>query len=175
MPVTRSKEGVKSMKIEPANGGMRPLTRDQIQKLVHRREQKSFKLPSNFDLIRWDEIEFLTWKHPSGHKAYLLESETGEPRLWVLECDPKPQRIKATMCSLCFSVQSGQRIQSFSYRPEQNRNKILGTHFCADLGCVQNVTKVYPDSMRETLTPAQKRQRMLEKLHVILATWEAYS
>jgi hypothetical protein len=43
---------------------------------------------------------------------------------------------------------------------------------CSDLGCVENVTQINPNSMRETLTPERKRERMLENLHNIVSIFE---
>lgn len=169
--MTEKKPSTKKL-INPANGGMPRLTKEEILKLLHRRDQKDLKLPKDFNSIDWEHIEFLAWKHPSGHKGYILENESGTPRMWVLECDTKAsQNRKATMCSLCFSIKSGTGIKMFSYRPDNNRNRTIGYHLCSDLGCVQNVSTINPDSMRETITPERKRERMVENLHDIVLAW----
>jgi hypothetical protein len=161
-------------KREAMNGGIPKMSKEEVLKLLHRRELKSFKFPKDFEKIDWKSIEFLAWKHPSGHRGYILENENGKPRLWVLECDPKSSATKSNpvMCSLCNTIRSGTGTRIFSYRPENHRNKIVGFHMCSDLGCVENVTQINPNSMRETLTPERKRERMLENLHNIVSIFE---
>jgi hypothetical protein len=154
------------------NGGMPVITKDEIRKLLHRRDLKEIKFPKDFENIEWDKIEFLAWKHPSGHRGYILENESGTPRIWVLECETKSTNSKPVMCSLCNTIRSGTGTRMFSYRPENNRNKIVGFHMCSDLGCVENVTKINPDSMRETITPERKRERMVENLQNIVIVFE---
>lgn len=154
------------------NGGMPSLSRDDVLKLVPRKEQKSFKLPPDFDSINWKSIEFLGWIHPSGHKGYILETESAVLKLWVLETDPHGSTNSSpSMCSLCYNVRSGRDIKLFQYRPNQKR--LLGVNICADLKCVENVTELYANTMRETLTPKEKKARMVENLQQLILRWQS--
>lgn len=166
------KPGEPKRKREAINGGLPTVTKVEALKLLHRRDAKNFKLPPGFEKMDLSTVEFLAWKHPSGHRGYILENETGTPRIWVLECETKSTNSKPAMCSLCCTVKSGSGTKMFSYRPDNNRNKIVGFYLCSDLNCVENVTAVNPNSMRETITPDEKRQRMLSNLHGIVLTWE---
>lgn len=158
---------------EKLYSGMKKVSREEILSLVHNRDKKNFKFPKNFENIDWNNIPFLTWFHPSGHKAYLLETESGNPRLWTLENDLKSTHSgKASMCSLCYYVGSSGEIKMFTFIPESNKNKTIGVHLCSDLNCAQNVTKIGVNSMRETITKKEKIERMMKNLHEILLRFE---
>lgn len=149
--------------------GMRKISREEILSLVHRRDRENFKFPKNFESIEWDRIPFLTWFHSSGHRAYLLETENGNPRLWTLEIDTKKEQKRKvpSMCDLCCYVGKSNEIRMFTHRIESNRNKVIGFHFCSDLKCSENVFKLSPN-LRETITQDRKVERMMENLHRIL-------
>lgn len=166
------RRSIKNMDRKPVNGGMLPIARDFFEKTLHRRDFKDLKLPKDFDKIKWSSIEFLAWKHPSGHRGYILETESGVPKIWVLESETKASLNKRpVMCSLCMHIGSGSSVSLFCYRPENNRNKIVGNYLCSDLNCVDNVSKINPNSMRETLTNDEKRDRMVKNLHNLTTTW----
>lgn len=154
-------------KRQVANGGIPQLSREEVLALVPRRERKDFKLPRDFDQIKWDTIEFLSWKHLSGHRAYLLENESGKPRLWVFECGIRSTSKHPSMCGLCNSIKKGSGVELFTHRSD-DKTRVIGFYFCSDLDCVDCVEKTNPNSMRETISPEKKRERMLENLHGVL-------
>lgn len=167
------KEGKKQLESKEEQG-MVPVSREELLKLVHRREKGNFKFPKDFDNTGWKNKNFLAWRHPSGHKAYILEQRSGKNRLWVLTCNPKPnQNLKAVMCDCCYYVHgAGSRgATSFTYTPERNRDRKISFYLCSNLECDENATKISPNSMREGISNEEREKRMLKRFDEIVGVW----
>lgn len=149
---------------------MRPITNEDIKKLVPKKHIKNFKLPKDFDKIDWSKKNFLGWIHPSGHLGYILEDFEESHRLWIFDCNTSNNNSTASMCSICLSIhgrgKTGTNI--FSIQDPVNKNTRNGYYICADLGCDTRVMEINENSMRETLTTEDKVIRMLINLENLI-------
>ena len=135
-------------------------------------EAKRMPMPSSFDAIRWDDLDFLGWRDlASPRNAYLVAP-------WREQVVGVVLRISTTaglggrknMCTVCFTTHSSSDM-ALMVAPKagaagRNGNTV-GTYLCGDLACslyvrgLKRPARVQPE---ETTTPDQRVARLREHL-----------
>lgn len=154
---------------------MQPLTTDEIRgSFVNcsRGEAKRMPMPTPFETIRWDDLDFLGWRDlASPRTAYLVTP-------WREEVVGLVLRINTTaglggrknMCTVCFTTQSSTDM-SLMVAPKagaagRNGNTV-GTYLCSDLACslyVRGLRRPARAQPEETMTPEQRVARLRQHL-----------
>jgi len=108
--------------------------------------------------IDLEQERIVTWIHPSGHIGYVIYNDGGTFIAFMLErLTSISVSTKVCMCSWCMSVKSAQQMTLFSKRLSENTSS--GIILCSDLNCLNSINNPGANTMRETLTPEDKRQR----------------
>lgn len=128
------------------------LTAQDILRAFPKRDRPKIVLP-DLGAVRWDALDYLGWKHPSGHKWYLVHCWRNEHRGVILESGNTGPRSSMQMCSLCMTVHNGQGVNLFTVKA---KNRTIGEYICSDLSCglyIRGILKSSACQMRECKVP----------------------
>jgi hypothetical protein len=117
-----------------ATEGMDSLSGEEIVAAFSKRDRKILKLPRNLSQIEWDEITYLSWRHPDGSKWFMVYSPLDELHGLVLE-KVESAGSSAKQCSWCDTTNAGDKIAQFVVRHALNRNITIGISVCSSLNC----------------------------------------
>lgn len=134
--------------------GMNPLTRDDIRELFTKRQRKELRLP-DVDAIDWDNLDFLGWKHPSGHLSYVVYEFEGDFKGIVFEATRQSNKARVMSCSWCITQQPGDAISLYSIQLPDNEKVTIGDYICSDLQCslyVRNLKQPNIPRLQENLS-----------------------
>lgn len=143
---------------------MRKLATKEILSAFSKKEAKNMKVP-NLDEIDWDNIDFLSWHHSSGHLSYLVLDDNGELRGVVLRRGKPGNNKVAKMCSLCKTVHGNTGVILFSGTLKNDASRAKSVFACADLCCGQRMRGLVPlgaNQMGETISQEKKIERLQE-------------
>ncbi|RJO70011.1 FBP domain-containing protein [Nocardia panacis] len=129
---------------------MRPMTRDEVRAAIVNTDPPGsrVRLPTWFDEIDWDRLEYLGWRDQrSPRRVYLVTEIDGAAVGVLLEQTPTRAELgsRAMMCDLCRSSRRFNEVALFTARrPSKDRRQRLsgrGLHLCADLDCNVNANR----------------------------------
>lgn len=111
------------------------------------RERKNLSLPTDFNQLDWDSLDFLGWrdrKYPN--LGYVVVDLDGTPTGILLRQGDAPHRARP-QCSWCEDVHLPNDVVFYSARRAEaaGRNgNTIGTLACAKFECAQNVRRLPP-------------------------------
>ncbi|XKT75002.1 MAG: FBP domain-containing protein [Patescibacteria group bacterium UBA2103] len=134
---------------------------ENLRSQLPRKEKKFFERPPNWRSPEMLSSGYVMWRTKNARRGYLLETITSdEASLWAFELERvRNTSSGAIMCDLCKYVHSeadvGTSILTFRPTKTISRNFIV----CADLQCSSRYKDIGVNSMRETMSPAEKLER----------------
>ncbi|MBF6572693.1 FBP domain-containing protein [Nocardia farcinica] len=131
---------------------MRPLTRDEVRAAIADTDPgERVRLPTWFDEVTWDRIDYLAWRDPRAPvRAYLVTDIDGTALGALLrQCPSQPALAsRALMCDLCRATRRFNEVSLFTARrpakDKRHRLSTRGLHLCTDLDCHTTVTTPPP-------------------------------
>ena len=116
------------------------------------------------DLIQWQEIDFLSWKHPvDGNYFACLECE-GKLIGLVVQMNSGVGNSRNT-CALCGASNHEIGTKACFVETRRNPRKKVGTHICADLACSERVRGERAGLFSyETISTGRRIERLQERL-----------
>jgi len=147
---------------------MEPVSREQ---LVAAYEGNDDLWIPELESVRWPDLDYFGWVHPSGHLGYIVltSPNSGDLRLISLQrYRPRPSKPRYEMCAWCHHVHRTNGTAMFSVEVKgSNGRHTLGNVICKDLDCslqIRNITA--PGTyMKETLYLEAKIWRMQMNMH----------
>jgi len=133
---------------------------------------KNATLPTDFADLNWDDLDFLGWPDPKiPSRAYIVAPHDDRPvGILLRAADSTGPRRGSGLCALCHSARSGSDILLFAAAvagAAGRQGNTVGTYACADLQCsiyARGLVKL-PLTQPETLPPAERSERLRERLH----------
>ncbi|MEJ3404840.1 FBP domain-containing protein [Rathayibacter sp. YIM 133350] len=112
-----------------------------------RKEVSDLTLPTGFDQLDWDKLDYLGWRDPKLPKrAYAVIPFEGEPvGILLKQAEATPR--KRAQCSWCQDVTLPNEVVFYSARrvgPGGRNGDTVGILVCADFQCSVNVRKRPP-------------------------------
>ena len=129
--------------------------------------------------VRWSELDYFGWLHPSGHLGFVILQSPNDGSLRGIKLSRSrrtARKPRMEMCSWCHHVHKTNGTAMFTVSVKGSRGRhTLGNVVCKDLDCSLRIRNlVSPDSyMRETLYQPAKVWRMQQSMHKWLgrANW----
>ncbi|WP_229403298.1 FBP domain-containing protein [Micromonospora okii] len=124
------------------------MSRDEVRGAIANREPvgSRVRLPSWFDEIAWDKLDYLGWRDPRAPmRAYLVADVDGVATGLLLRQNPNQAELggRSVMCSLCHFMRRFNEVALFAApRPsadKRQRLSTLGILVCTDLDCATKV------------------------------------
>ncbi|MFW7379422.1 MAG: FBP domain-containing protein [Oligoflexus sp.] len=114
--------------------------------------------------IYWDDLDFLTWKHPdSGHYYACLETVNGLHGV-VFQMNPGNGR-SAGHCDFCLASNQEIGVKAAFIEVDSNPRYKVGLHVCGDLACSARVRgKQAGYFMYETISVGRRIERLQSRL-----------
>jgi hypothetical protein len=152
---------------------MTPLTERDVRASllnVSKGEASRMAVPRDLAEQPWEHLDYLGWRDPqSPGKGYLVAPLDGRLVGLALRAPTASPGPRRSMCSLCMSVHSGG--VSLMVAPRAGKSgrmgNTVGTYICSDLRCslyIRGRLKVETPTVRETLSPEQRIERLLGNL-----------
>lgn len=109
-----------------------------------RKEVTDLVLPSAFDSLDWDRLDYLGWRDPkSARRAYaVVPLDDGPVGILLRQAEASPR--SRAQCSWCQDVELPNDVQFYSARragPDGRKGDTVGTLVCADFQCSANVRR----------------------------------
>lgn len=139
---------------------MEPLARATILASFPKKQRKLVELP-NLEETDWAALDFLGWRHTSGHLAYVVYEQEDRIRGLVLRLTPSGGTHQC-MCSWCMTVHQGGGVALFTAEAS-GTHRIHGVYVCANLQCsayVRGSKRPNGCQMRETIGREQRIARL---------------
>ncbi len=147
---------------------MEPVNREQL--VAAYEGDHELWIPDLSD-VRWSDLDYLGWVHPSGHLGYvaLISPTSGDLRLISLSRSRnRSSKPRYEMCSWCHHVHrtNGTAMFSLSVKGSNGRHT-LGNVVCRDLDCSLRIRNLAEPGtfMKETLYLEAKIWRMQMSMH----------
>ncbi|WP_246150732.1 FBP domain-containing protein [Streptomyces qinzhouensis] len=146
------------------------MTREEIRGAIVNPDTTGTKvrLPTWFDDVRWDRIDYLGWRDlRSPQRAYLVTEADGQALGVLLRQAPNDaaHNSRAMMCDLCRFTRRFNEISLFTARlPSRDKRKRLNTVgllLCTDLDCA---VKLHSKPIRQPFDPPD--EEMIEQRRV---------
>lgn len=127
---------------------MRTMTRAEVRASIVNLDpvQRRVHLPTGFDEVRWNRIDYLGWRDlRAPMRVYLVADVEGEALGVMLRQNPNQAVLasRAVMCDLCRFARRFNEVSLFTAprpsRDKRQRLSTLGLHVCTDLDCSVNV------------------------------------
>jgi hypothetical protein len=142
---------------------MRPLSLTDILGSFDAIDLPLVAAPS-LDGVAWDELEFLAWKDPTGHRAYV--------------CVPLPERLVGLvfrlyggtrraggLCDLCLGVERENGTTAAMVDGWLEPRAAFGLHVCSHFDCSRTVRRQKPmDRMSETIAAGHAAERLQQNV-----------
>lgn len=126
---------------------MNPFSEDRIRASflnASLRERKALVLPTDFDAVPWQDLDYLGWRDPKlPMLGYVLAEVDGEPAGVLLRQAQRTPRGRA-QCSWCEDVQLPSPVAFFSAKRTGDAGRsgnTVGTLVCANFECSVNVRR----------------------------------
>jgi len=145
---------------------MDPLTQQEIKGLFSKKERRDLIVP-NLSQIRWENLDFLGWRHRSGHLAFIVYQFDGNYKGLTLTLVDVTNRSATKMCSWCHTLHPGQGVTMFGAKTIANSRMLVANTACSDLQCSQYVRGLLkPDAtqLQETIGAEEKILRLRRNL-----------
>ncbi|RPA10277.1 FBP domain-containing protein [Gordonia sp. OPL2] len=148
---------------------MQSLTESQIRtSFVNAtvRERKSATLPSGFDRIRWEDIDFLGWRDPKLPLAGYMVIPTDDRLVGIMLRLGGRQPRTRPQCSFCQDVQLPNEVAFYSAKvagAAGRKGNTVGTLICSGFECSANV-RVRPSAIFAGDDPEAVRQSRIAVL-----------
>jgi hypothetical protein len=158
---------------------MLPLTEKSLRGSfvnASRKEVGDLTLPTHFDTIEWDRLDYLGWRDPKiGRRAYVVVPSLDDQLVGILlrQADASPR--SRAQCSWCQDVKLPNDVVFFSARRsgKSGRNgNTIGTLVCEDFQCSHNV-RVTPPLAYEGFDVDAARVKRIETLQLRVAAFAA--
>ncbi|MER6914070.1 FBP domain-containing protein [Streptomyces sp. NPDC000594] len=149
---------------------MRPMTREEIRGAIVNLDSTDnrVRLPTWFDDVRWDRVDYLGWRDlRSPQRAYLV-TEADDQALGVLlrqAPNDAAHGSRAMMCDLCRFTRRFNEVSLFTARlpsrDKRERLNTVGLLLCTDLDCA---VKLHSKPIRQPFDPPV--EEMIERRRV---------
>ncbi|GLF98834.1 FBP domain-containing protein [Streptomyces yaizuensis] len=149
---------------------MRPMTRDEVRGAIVNLEstENKVRLPTWFDDVRWDRVDYLGWRDlRSPQRAYLVTEDGGQASGVLLRQAPNDAAhgSRAMMCDLCRFTRRFNEVSLFTARrpsrDKRERLNTVGLLLCTDLDCA---VKLHSKPVRQPFDPPV--EEMIEQRRV---------
>lgn len=141
-----------------------------------RKEVGDLSLPSDFETIDWDQLDYLGWRDPKlGRRAYVAVPSLDGDLIGILlrQGDASPR--SRAQCSWCQDVKLPNDVVLFTARRsgKAGRNgNTVGTLICEDFQCSRNV-RTTPPLAYEGFDVEAARQKRIDGLQLRAAAFAA--
>ena len=141
-----------------------------------RKEVGDLSLPSDFETIDWDQLDYLGWRDPKiGRRAYVVVPSLDGDLIGILlrQADASPR--SRAQCSWCQDVKLPNDVVLFTARRsgKAGRNgNTVGTLICEDFQCSRNV-RMTPPLAYEGFDVEAARQKRIDGLQLRAAAFAA--
>lgn len=141
-----------------------------------RKEVGDLSLPSDFETIDWDQLDYLGWRDPKiGRRAYVVVPSLDGDLIGILlrQADASPR--SRAQCSWCQDVKLPNDVVLFTARRsgKAGRNgNTVGTLICEDFQCSRNV-RMTPPLAYEGFDVEAARQKRIDGLQLRTAAFAA--
>ena len=141
-----------------------------------RKEVGDLSLPSDFETIDWDQLDYLGWRDPKiGRRAYVVVPSLDGDLIGILlrQADASPR--SRAQCSWCQDVKLPNDVVLFTARRsgKAGRNgNTVGTLICEDFQCSRNV-RTTPPLAYEGFDVEAARQKRIDGLQLRAAAFAA--
>lgn len=138
-------------------------------------EGKRDLVTPDLTIINWQELDYLGWIDPSGHRGYVVlqSPNTGEVcGITMNRSRRESRKLRMEMCSWCYYVHKGNGTAMFTVMVKGSEGRhILGNAICKNLDCSLRIRNlVDPENfMEESLYEPAKIWRMQQQMHKWLA------
>ncbi|MCU1526319.1 MAG: translation elongation factor [Frondihabitans sp.] len=145
---------------------MLPLTDKTIRASfvnASRKEVTDLTLPSEFDAIDWDSLDYLGWRDPKiGRRSYIVVP-TGDTLVGVMLKQAEARPGARAQCTWCQDVTLPNDVVFYSARragPAGRKGDTVGTLVCAEFQCSTNVRRTPPPAYLGYDVDAARAERM---------------
>lgn len=129
-----------------------------------RKEVSDLSLPTDFDELVWDELDFLGWRDPKiGRRAYAIVPTLEGELVGVLFKQAEASPRSRAQCSWCQDVKLPNDVVFYSAKRsgKAGRNgNTVGTLVCQDFQCSRNVRRLPPPAYEGYDVEAARLTRM---------------
>lgn len=130
------------------------------------RERKALTLPTNFDDLDWDRLDFLGWRDPKlPQVAYIVIPVDDRNVGIMLRLGGRKPRNRQ-LCSFCEDVQLPHEVVFYSARRAGSAGRngnTVGTLLCGEFQCNANV-RAMPSKIMAGGHPEEVRAQRMENL-----------
>ncbi len=141
-----------------------------------RKEVSDLNLPTDFDTIDWDQLDYLGWRDPKlGRRAYVVVPTLDGDLIGILLRQAEASPRSRTQCSWCQDVKLPNQVVFYSAKRsgQAGRNgNTIGTLVCEDFQCSRNVRQT-PPLAYEGYDVDAARLRRIEDLQLRAASFAA--
>ncbi len=113
-----------------------------------RKEVTALTLPTDFDSIDWDRLDYLGWRDPKiGRRAYVVVPTLDGEVVGVLLRQAEASPSARAQCSWCQDVTLPNSVVFYSAKrsgPAGRNGNTIGTLICQDFECSHNVRRLPP-------------------------------
>lgn len=113
-----------------------------------RKETSDVTLPTGFDTIVWDDLDFLGWRDPKiGRRAYAVVPTLEGDLIGILFRQAEASPRSRAQCSWCQDVKLPNDVVFYSAKrsgPAGRNGNTIGTLVCEEFQCSRNVRKTPP-------------------------------
>lgn len=145
---------------------MEPVDRQLLKEAFSKRVRRVPSIPDPSG-TNWEDIDFYSWFHFSGHEAYLAFWQDGELVGRVLHVT-RQTSIRATICSVCLTAHPPAGARYFTTTTTRDGRRVaLGHIMCSDLKCslyVRRIISAGAAQMTEHLSIPQRVARLRHNL-----------
>lgn len=129
-----------------------------------RKEVTSLTLPTDFDTIDWDRLDYLGWRDPKiGRRAYAVVPTPDGALIGILLRQAEASPRARAQCSWCQDVKLPNDVVLYTAKRSgaSGRNgNTIGTLICQDFECSVNVRRTPPLAYEGFDVEAARQQRI---------------
>lgn len=119
-------------------------------------------VPPKLTWVAWDDLDYLSWQHPTDRKAYLVTQLPERSVGLVLRMPAGPHR---GFCDLCFSIDRDHGTVLAMIDGWTRPRASIGLNICGNLDCSDAVRGMkYVYRMGETISVGRRVERLQENL-----------
>ncbi|WP_420369140.1 FBP domain-containing protein [Curtobacterium sp. L1-20] len=141
-----------------------------------RKEVGDLTLPTGFDTVDWDALDYLGWRDPKiGRRAYAVVPTLDGGLVGILFRQAEASSRARAQCSWCQDVKLPNDVVFYSAKrsgPAGRNGNTVGTLVCQDFQCSRNVRKLPPPAYEGHDVEAA-RARRIEDLQLRAASFAA--
>ena len=141
---------------------MRKLSLEEIVASFPKKDRKLVRVSVDLSVVTWEDLDFLSWEHSSGHIAYVVYDKPYVKGLVLYKEKPGNSKV-VRMCDWCKTIHGGRGITIYSSPVINNRKIVKYISVCSDLQCsllVRGKKNLGPNQMRETISEKKKIDRL---------------